>query len=466
MSDTRKTKQEPIEEPRQLRRKLTECGQSQISSDALNELYRRAVDIAPVSVWACDRDWQIVYWNSGAERLYESSRENVIGKSFLELFITDDERVRALLAIERVFKGETIADVMAEDKTSSGKRKTVLVTSYPIYGENGEVSLYGEVALDISDVAPTDVYRVAVEAPAVSIWACDENWQIKFWNAGAERIYNARREEVVGKSFFDLFVSENDKAKAIQDIQAAFAGREIENYVAEDILPDGTTRFILTNTYPVYNDSGNVVLLAEIGQDITREEVSRRTLHDISKRLTSANKLTEQQILELVYEQASRLMDTGNMYIALYDGEKDEVSFGLAMENGRRVDIHTEPGWQPRMAGEGLTEWVINTRQAQRPANLEEVYATVAKDYIQSIPNSWMGIPLMFEGQVIGVIVLRNYESFEAYDRYHQNTLQVIVDYAAIAIQNARLYQELAQKNDELQMLYELGTGLNASLPV
>jgi hypothetical protein len=157
-------------------------------------------------------------------------------------------------------------------------------------------------------------------------------------------------------------------------------------------------------------------------------------------------------------------MDTSNMYIALYNADRDQVRFGLAMENGRKVDVSTEPGWQPRQAGEGLTEKVIRTNKAQRPKDLKQVYGTAAKDYIGSIPKSWMGIPLVVEGQVIGVIVLRSYEKVEAYDRYHENALQVIADYAAIAIQNTRLYQELAHKNNELQMLYELGKGLNAGL--
>jgi PAS domain S-box-containing protein len=462
MNDMRKTKAELIEELEQLRLRVVQLEQVKDSSDTMAKLYNLAVNEAPVSIWACDRNWKIVYWNPGAERMYKSRREDVIGKSFLDLFVTDEEREQAMIDIERVFNGETIHNYIVEDVLPDGTRITIQNTSYPIFDESGSVYLHAEIAFDISNTILSRVHKVAVEAPAVSIWACDENWRIQFWNSGAERIYQARREEVIGRSFLELFVSEKDKENAIRDLQRVFRGEPIEeSYIAEDKLLDDTTRFLLTNVYPVYDDEGRVILQAEIGQDITQEEIRRGTIHDIGRQLTSASELVESEVLEAVFEQASRLMDTSDMYIALYDDEKEQVSFGLAMDNGRRVDVLKEEGWEPRQAGEGMTEWVIETKEAQRPPNPEEEYRKF-KNYVPPAPKSWMGIPLIARGRVIGVIVVMSFDKTGAYEQYHQDALQAVADYAAIAIQNARLYQQLTRNIGELEMLRGLGDSLSS----
>lgn len=91
------------------------------------------------------------------------------------------------------------------------------------------------------------------------------------------------------------------------------------------------------------------------------EDTNRRleTLIAFGRTLTSGIRLEIGEILNLIHKQASALMDTNNMYVALYDEEKDEVLFGLAFENGHQIDVKTEPNWQPRKAGQGKTEEII-----------------------------------------------------------------------------------------------------------
>ena len=69
------------------------------------------------------------------------------------------------------------------------------------------------------------------------------------------------------------------------------------------------------------------------------------TLDDVGQALTSTIRLTEQEILDLIYKKASDLMDTNNMYIALYDERTDVVRFGLAFIDGKRIDWKSAQGW-------------------------------------------------------------------------------------------------------------------------
>jgi GAF domain-containing protein len=66
------------------------------------------------------------------------------------------------------------------------------------------------------------------------------------------------------------------------------------------------------------------------------EHVNRRlkALISFGQTLTSGIRLREKEILDLIHKQASKLMDTKNMYVAFYNEKKDEVRFGLAYKSG------------------------------------------------------------------------------------------------------------------------------------
>lgn len=71
------------------------------------------------------------------------------------------------------------------------------------------------------------------------------------------------------------------------------------------------------------------------------EEVNR-----LSEQLNSTTFNKVQEVLELIHNSANKLMDTNNMYIALYDDYSDVVRFGLMYELGKKVDVETDPRYQ------------------------------------------------------------------------------------------------------------------------
>ena len=81
-------------------------------------------------------------------------------------------------------------------------------------------------------------------------------------------------------------------------------------------------------------------------------------LHEIGRAISRSLHLSD--ILETIYGQTSRLMDTRYCYIALHHPEQNHMEFALAMEDGNRVY------WPSRPWGAGLTEWLLEHRQPLR----------------------------------------------------------------------------------------------------
>jgi len=174
--------------------------------------------------------------------------------------------------------------------------------------------------------------------------------------------------------------------------------------------------------------------LALTSQRLERRVKELDSLQAVGQALSAS--LNLDTILSAIHTQVAALMPARNFYIALYNPETDEVSFPLAIEDGERVQ------WQSRRAGQGLTERVLRTGeplliQRDVSAALEEI----GIEQIGRPANSWLGAPLLSEGESLGIIAIQSYSTPNAYDASHQEVLVTIASQAAVAIQNARLYE-------------------------
>lgn len=181
------------------------------------------------------------------------------------------------------------------------------------------------------------------------------------------------------------------------------------------------------------------------------------TLTIIGRIISSVMELDE--LVDKIYQQVSLVMDTTNFYIALHDEEKNEVSFEIEVERGKR---------RPKRRQEaeiGLTGHIIRTRQ---PVLIKENVLQFLKE-IKAEPSgelarSWLGVPMIAAGRVVGVMVVQSYEEEGAFDNEHLDLLFTIANQAAIAIENARLFEETRQRATQLEAIAELGRHITSIL--
>ena len=198
------------------------------------------------------------------------------------------------------------------------------------------------------------------------------------------------------------------------------------------------------------------VVLTDLNREFAwREQLAARNrelavLNDIGTALSSTLDLNT--LAERIYEQASRIMNTVNFYVALLD-ESGMISFPIRVENRQRL-----PQMAPRPFANGLTEHVLNTRQPQLLNGdvLAQAHA-LGLAPIGRPSTSWLGAPLLAEGKAIGVIVLQDHEGTGSYDEHDVDVLTLIAGQAAAAVRNARLlaqardaYRELSQTQGDL----------------
>lgn len=182
-------------------------------------------------------------------------------------------------------------------------------------------------------------------------------------------------------------------------------------------------------------------------------------LHEIGRAISRSLHLSD--IVETIYGQTSRLMDTRYCYIALHHPEQNHMEFALAMEDGNRVY------WPSRPWGAGLTEWVLEHRQPLR-LRADTVDPRIAAVVIGWEPLSFLGVPIVLGDTVLGVLSVQSTDRSNVYSARDEYILTMIADQAAVAIANTQRYvavdQQLKQRLAQLEALEATVRDLNATL--
>lgn len=181
----------------------------------------------------------------------------------------------------------------------------------------------------------------------------------------------------------------------------------------------------------------------------TRQARTLLLMNEIARELTSILNLDE--LLRHIAELLSRLIDYQMFSILLLDaaGEKLQHRFSLRFQE----NIHLKNDI-------ALNQGVVGYAATQRQAVL---VPDVKKDphYIMTNPEtrSELAAPLIYKDKVIGVLDLEHTKrGFFTED--HQRTVTTLAAQIAIALENARLYEEIAKQERRLerdmQMAHEL----------
>src|SRR6266436_1121538 len=173
---------------------------------------------------------------------------------------------------------------------------------------------------------------------------------------------------------------------------------------------------------------------------ITRQAKTLLLLNEIARELTSILNLDE--LLKRIGELLSRLIDYQMFSILLLDsaGEKLQHRFSLRFQENIQLK-HDIP------IGKGIVGYAVEQKQAI-------LVRDVKKDprYIETNPEtrSELAVPLIYKDKVIGVLDLEHTrKGFFTED--HQRTITTLAAQIAIAIENARLYEEIARQERRLE---------------
>jgi phosphoserine phosphatase RsbU/P len=192
---------------------------------------------------------------------------------------------------------------------------------------------------------------------------------------------------------------------------------------------------------------------AQLYTRTTRQARILLLLNEIARELTSILNLDE--LLGRIADLLRRLIDFQIFSILLLDSSGEKLQHRFSLRFNENVHVKREIP-----LGRGVVGYAAQTRQAV-------LVPDVSKDprYIEGNPEtrSELAVPLIYKDNVIGVLDMEHTRRGFFTDD-HRRTMMTLAAQVAIAIENARLYEEIARQERRLERDLALARELQTRL--
>ncbi len=424
------------------------------------------MEYLPDAVVTQDAKGRILEWNPEAERLFGYTSDEVVGKKVDELVAPPDTKefkettgfTRQLLA------GKPVLPVEVVRYRKDGTQVDVRLAASPILKENkiiGTVALYRDITEEKRLEREAEERRLYLEsvlhsAPDAVITA-DNKQMILEWNPGAERLFGYTSDEVVGKNIDDLITGHNSNAlkeAAYLTQQVLVDKRGVPPTETIRYRKDGTPVDVIVSGSPIVM-GGKLFGVVATYIDLTehkREEKIRESIYRIAEAIVTTKDINE--LFRIIHDTVKKLMPAENAYITLYNSDTGFISFPYFVDKYDK----TPP---PKRIGKGLTEYVLRTKRPflATPKVISKMHKEGKIEIIGTLPISWLGVPLIIDDVVIGVVAVQSYTKGVKYTERDKEILQYVSSQIAQAIRSKQSEEKVYEQMSELQTFHRVTLG-------
>lgn len=413
------------------------------------ERYEQVVRNLPVAVYTTDAEGKITLYNETAAELWgrfpKIGEESWCGS--YKIFRPDgtemsvDECPMALT----LKTGEPVRGHEIIIERTDGVRRNVLPYPTPIRDSSGRITGAVNLLLDVTErnlaLLMTQRFAAIVESSDDAIVGKDTNGIINSWNHGAERIFQYKAAEIIGKPITVLIPPERH-AEELEFLKSIRKGEQVKHFETIRRRKDRSLIDVSLTISPVRDASGNVVGASKIARDISerkRNERQQHALFALVARVNSAPSLSE--ICEAALETIFQCQDADRAALLLTDSQgmmKFKAWRGLSDEYRRAVEGHSP--WKP-----GDSPQPLAIDDIARAELSDELRTVVEKEGIRSLAF----IPITYEKRLLGKLMLY-FNSPHVFAGDELKPAQTIASQIAFAIERENVSQQLKRANDEL----------------
>jgi len=295
-----------------------------------------------------------------------------------------------------------------------------------------------------------EAFELTMDTLLDSYFEADLNGVITYVNSALIRALGLRNHgDVLGKHFRH-FIHRKSIRDILEKFQLLYETRQpiksIEYYFTRK---DGEERIAEIAVSPLFEGT-EIIGAKGIIRDITERKLQAArmaTLYQVGLATTSS--LDMDAILITIYEQCHQVLNANVFFVALHNGEKDEIDYPIFFDNGKRLEPFSVP------LDTGLGGWIIRNQHPFLCVDLvaeEENLPIKMRRTGGEQTRSFVGVPLLGRKGAIGAIAIQSYRP-GVYKEEDVQLLTTIAAQAAAAIENAQLYTEILKQKDLLDGL-------------
>jgi PAS domain S-box-containing protein len=392
----------------------------------------------------------ITYVSPSAKEMLGYKPEELLGKGWWHL--TYDALEEAKKVQEEVYnyvfnKGPRTKRVATRIiKTKEGIPKHI-----EWYISKGVENTYINIGIDNTEKYEKEKkYEALTETAFAAIVIVDKKGLITNWNTSAEKMFGYTKEEAIGSNL-KIIMPKKHIEKHNKGFKKAVANNKIENNqprVTEGLKKDGSL-FPIEISFNSWFQNNKIVFCAFIN-DISeriREQNTKEIIYNIVKFAQISPRLDK--FLPFVRETLKDVINTTNFFIAIYNAQKDSFNMLYRIDE---EDISRDDYMYNFKRSNSLSGYVFDTK---KPLLTTSNKAKKLFEQVKLIENGvkskcWLGIPLIVEKNVIGVMVVQSYTDEKAYTQKDIALLELVASNISQVIKKERDFERIRLLNQAL----------------
>ncbi len=276
------------------------------------------------------------------------------------------------------------------------------------------------------------------------------------WNPACERTFGWGKE-IVGKSYHVLFYPE-ELGQIEEMVAQVFEGKTISDVELEYRCKDGAKRFTISRLYPIF-DKNRVKACVFANTDITErkkaEELLKRSydelsvVHEIDRNIIKNADLSS--LLKFIVDKAKELTGADVAFFGFVRGDviRHRTFAGTRTHALKKIELKrgTGLGWLAIERREAIVvrDYFTDKRLKDAP------YDAVREEGLRS----FLAVPFFSgEGKAMGVLYVATRRRRE-FTQEEIDALVTLATQASVAIEHARLFEELKSAYRKLQVAHE-----------
>jgi PAS domain S-box-containing protein len=421
-----------------------------------------AIDAAGIGGFDWDLRTGVLTWDDRLVELFGYERAELSGTlaDFTERLHPDDlERVSAALRLSLDTCGEFEEEYRVV--LPAGEIRWVQSRGRAVCGQDGVAVRFLGAAYDTTRARHADA-RVArvLEAMPAAFFSLGRDWTFTYVNVEAEKLLGADRDQLLGGDIWELFPAALDSTFEVEYRGAMASGRPA---VFQAYYPPPLNSWYEVRVWPT--SEGLSVYFLEITERRAAEERARRG----AERLALIAEVTAAFSTMLDGRGAREALSTLARTVVPVLG--DWVIVSLVEDDGRLQDVtswHWDPDLQGlvdryarlRLGALTSTAPIVAALQTGEVMVVDDVRAAVGaalppgevREVLAELaPQTAVALPLTARGRTVGALSVYRSADRPAADPEDIATIREIADRTALALDNARLYEQQRGMAAELQ---------------
>ncbi|NIV34659.1 MAG: GAF domain-containing protein, partial [Anaerolineae bacterium] len=299
-----------------------------------------------------------------------------------------------------------------------------------------------------------------------AIVTLDAQHRVLEWNPGAEALFGYTEREAKGKDLDGLIAAPDPTmlVEAVELTREVLAGRPVPPSESTRFRKDGTPVDVMLAGSPIVTDEGllgTVAVYSDITERKRAEDALAKharemaALYETSLEINSQPDLSAS--LSTIVERATELVEArqGSIYLLDHDAQVLEL-----------VVIHQYPSsyiGTILQLGEGLSGRVAQSGEPMMVADYSQ-WEGKASVWAGESFRRVLGVPLKVGDRVIGVINLTDDEQTGLFDEDDVRLVSLLADQAAIAVENARLFEAERKQRELAEALRQATAAVSSTL--